>query len=249
MSLAVVTTFNADGYAKYGQRMLETFLQYWPRSVQMYLYVEGFTHHDPRIVQIDLHDANPELIAFKQRNRDRPVKNFHFDAIRFAHKVFAVSHAATTVRAQRLFWLDGDTVTFRAIPDRKLAEWLPDGYYTSCLLRKKLYTECSFVGYRLSDPVNEKFMQLWRDYYVTDRIYTLREYHDCESYDAVRRLLEKKKKLQTYNLSGKFDTVGHPFVNCELGAYMDHLKGTRKDESRSRDSDLKTTRTEEYWRQ
>ena len=41
---------------------------------------------------------------------------------------------------------------------------------------------------------------------------------------------------------------GHPLINTELGAYLDHLKGDRKDLRTSRPLDLKVHRLEPYWR-
>jgi len=36
-------------------------------------------------------------------------------------------------------------------------------------------------------------------------------------------------------------------INSEWGAYLDHLKGSRKKTGRSLPSDLKVNRTEAYW--
>jgi hypothetical protein len=40
---------------------------------------------------------------------------------------------------------------------------------------------------------------------------------------------------------------GHPLINTEWGAYLDHLKGNRKDTGRSKIKDLVVNRTEGYW--
>jgi hypothetical protein len=41
--------------------------------------------------------------------------------------------------------------------------------------------------------------------------------------------------------------VNHPFINGPLGAYMDHMKGDRKDQGRSLAADLLVRRDEGYW--
>jgi hypothetical protein len=41
---------------------------------------------------------------------------------------------------------------------------------------------------------------------------------------------------------------GHPLINCEWGAYIDHLKGERKGLGKSKTSDLRVNRNESYWR-
>ena len=39
----------------------------------------------------------------------------------------------------------------------------------------------------------------------------------------------------------------HPFINGPLGTVMDHLKGNRKNDGKSRAADLVVKRQEEYW--
>ena len=46
---------------------------------------------------------------------------------------------------------------------------------------------------------------------------------------------------------GMSNGEGHPLINSEWGAYLDHLKGSRKDSGRSKLTDLKVKRTEAYW--
>ena len=41
---------------------------------------------------------------------------------------------------------------------------------------------------------------------------------------------------------------GHPLINSQWGAYLDHLKGDRKTTGKSLQRDLKVQRTESYWR-
>jgi hypothetical protein len=55
-------------------------------------------------------------------------------------------------------------------------------------------------------------------------------------------------KFRSHNLSGPHSGTTHPFINSDLGRYMDHLKGKRKSSGKSRSSDLKTARPEAYWR-
>jgi hypothetical protein len=40
---------------------------------------------------------------------------------------------------------------------------------------------------------------------------------------------------------------GHPFINTDLGKYLDHLKGKRKEHGKSLALDLKIKREESYW--
>jgi hypothetical protein len=40
MKKAVVTTFHKAGYEKYGRKMIETFLENWPKDITLYVYPE-----------------------------------------------------------------------------------------------------------------------------------------------------------------------------------------------------------------
>jgi len=75
----------------------------------------------------------------------------------------------------------------------------------------------------------------------------MEEWHDSYVFDQVL----KKIRIQYPNIkdfSGHLiNGEGHPLINCELGAWFDHLKGVRKSEGRSRKKDLLEPRSESYW--
>ena len=50
-----------------------------------------------------------------------------------------------------------------------------------------------------------------------------------------------------YNNPAKTGGGGHPLINSVLGKWLDHLKGARKKEGRSRNKDLMERRQEAYW--
>lgn len=83
--------------------------------------------------------------------------------------------------------------------------------------------------------------------YRTDDLFALREWHDSWAIEQVRKGLELEGALKCVSLSGAYESTGHPFVNGPLGEKLDHCKGKRKALGRSKASDLKASRTEEYW--
>ena len=246
--IAAVTTFNGRGYTKYGRRFLQTFERHWPREVKLYVYAEGCRPVSKRAEIRDLLSCCPGLRQFKQDHGHLRSRDFRFDAVRFAHKVFAVAHAARTVDADKLFWVDADIVTFDDIPLAFLESCLPPGYYTSCLLRAGVHSECGFMGFDLRHPAHLDFMKAWERWYTSGRLFNLPEWHDCIVYDTVRQRLEKVGRIRTHNLSGSYTWVWHPFINSRLGRFMDHLKGKRKIRGRSGAGDLVVARSEPYWR-
>ena len=65
--------------------------------------------------------------------------------------------------------------------------------------------------------------------------------------------MEQAGKIKNEDLNdGRFGgarKARHPFINSELGQYMDHLKGfERKDQMKSKKSDLTTNQTHAYWK-
>lgn len=232
----------------------------------------------PRIVWLDLLDECPALAAFKERHRDNPKAHgnaphrhweiklrldrprlsirkvddwgagFRWDAVRFSHKSFAIFDAARRCDTDVLFWVDADTFTFKDIPLQFLDGVMPPDCIVSYLHRPR-YSECGFVGYNLRHPGTRQFLADFERLYTTDALFGQREYHDSYLFDVVRKRLERRG-LHTYDISeGAGAEGGHVFVNSRLGQYIDHRKGDRKSEGRSRSSDLLVHRDEEYWQE
>jgi hypothetical protein len=88
----------------------------------------------------------------------------------------------------------------------------------------------------------QKFQRMYDD--AEDGIFKLDEWHDSYVFDAVRKQCNLKElDWSSHLITGE----GHPLINSEWGAYLDHLKGARKDLKRSKLTDLKVARTEAYW--
>ena len=274
MKYGIVTTFAAKHYELYGRRMIETFDKHWPKEVEFHIYHEGDIPKldNPRIFYHDLLGVNPDLAAFKERHKNDPVANgqpnnagtpdgkrrsenikerwklapaYLWDAVRFSHKVYAQTHFANTTDCDVMFWVDADTITYRDIGD-SYKSWLPENVYCSYLGRNT-YTECGFIGFNLKHPHNKEFMARYKELYDTDNIFRLFQWTDCQAFDKVRTEMENENKIKNYNININ-NTKGHPFINSVLGAYMDHLKGTRKTEGRSRLGDIFVDHGTDYWK-
>lgn len=251
----VITTMHKAGYEKYGQQMIKTWHQYWPNYIDLDVYAEGFDLAEKTwsgINMIDLHDACPELVDFKNRHKDRPdqqnPKELALGAVRFSHKSFAVIHACMNNPDTVIIWLDADTVTHNIVSSGFLDTLLPEGHYTSFLGRKNNYTECGFVMYDTSNKFNEQFMMLWKSLYVSDQIFELPQWHDCMAYDSVRVHLEQNG-MKTHNITPDGKDYDHVFVNSPIGSVMDHLKGPRKDIGKTPLTDLQDQYIMgNYWR-
>jgi len=265
MKYTVITTFNESGYKKYGQRMIQTFLQTWPEEVVLVVYAEDCAVEEtaPNLVVHDIGIADA-LTTFKtawagipRANgdvSDDPVrarrkdagKGFKWDAVRFAHKVYSIFHCARSISTDWLIWMDGDTVCHSTITLADLDRLCPPDRDLCFLGRQGKYSECGLYAMNLDRPTVKTFLQKFQRMYddAEQGIFTLKEWHDSYVFDDVR----KQCALNELDWSGHLITgEGHPLINCEWGAYLDHLKGARKDLKRSKQADLKVPRTEAYW--
>jgi hypothetical protein len=232
-----VTTFNKAGYDLYGKRFIETFREHWPEQVDLLVMSEGFDG------DVDLLDASPWLRAFKARHKGKQVDSYRKDAVRFAHKVAAITWAAALPGIDRLIWLDGDMVTHSPVTLADLRELSPDGGVLAWLDRRNMYPECGFMIFDCNHPRYWELIAEFGNQYCTDRLFDLPEWHD--SY--VLQQVVKAGRYPTKSLSGAGYDTGHPMINGPLGAWFDHLKGKRKQAGKSSPRDLKVKRKEGYW--
>lgn len=272
-TLAVVTTFPPNRWTTYAKRMIQSHVNYWPNDVKLYAYYEGtkpdFEHDKVQFVNIEA--VNPELIAFKSRHRDDPVANgetreipggvrrdpnagkndrgkgsYLWDAVRFAHKTFAVDHGLKTIDADYVLWLDADTYTFRKINKDFVTGLLPKNKLVNFLGRGDKYPECGWVCYNKKHPKIEEFMQYWTSLYIRDTIFEELEWHDSYLFwQCVKRIAPN----DGVDIGKGAGAKGHHvFINSVLGAYIDHMKGKRKVKGKSSKSDLRGDRKEDYWK-
>jgi hypothetical protein len=265
MKYTVITTFNESGYKQYGQRMIETFLQNWPAEVTLVVYAEdcdvaesasNLVVHDIRVADaLTTFKANWQGVPKATGNvMDDPVrskrrdagKGFKWDAVRFAHKVYSIFHCAKTINTNWLLWMDGDTVCHSPITLTDLERLCPPNQDLCFLGRRGKYSECGLYAMNLTNTDTKTFLQKFQHMYddAEDGIFKLDEWHDSYVFDAVRKQCNLKElDWSSHLITGE----GHPLINSEWGAYLDHLKGARKDLKRSKLTDLKVARTEAYW--
>jgi hypothetical protein len=266
MKIAVVTTFHEAGLQKYAQRMIDTFCSNWPQEVVLHIYPEKCNptiQNHSRVTLTDL-DGVPELSTFKNKWKDVPMATgwckdstqkfsdktkkvgFKWDAVRFSHKVYAIFDCAKNTDADILIWMDADTICHSPITTLELKKLIPFDKDLCYLGREGKYSECGLYSMNLRSPVIQEFLKEFQRMYddAENGIFKLPEWHDSFVFDAVR----KNFHLTELNWSaGIVKGEGHPLINSAWGAYLDHLKGDRKGEGRSKLSDLKVKRTEAYW--
>jgi len=270
MKIAVVSTFHKKGYDHYARKMIQTFLKTWPSDITLYVYPEDHQVEEiaPNLVVRDLHSSIPELVAFKNKWKDVPKANgeepippiipgikkqpglgFRWDAIRFSHKIYAVCHAARNTDADVLFWMDADMVCHTPITHDFIQRMASPAIGLGFLGREKKFTECGLYSMNLRDTATQEFLNEFQKAYDTGRLFEMSEWNDCWVFDEVRKEVKQRNpSWQWYDWSkGLIKGEGHPLINSAWGAYLDHLKGNRKDYGKSKSSDLIKARRESYW--
>ncbi len=265
-TISVVTTFHQAGYQQYGSRMIDTFLENWPKTVKLYVYAENcqVTQRADNLIVFDLHQVSTDLVNFKDKWRNEPMANgdirnvprlasrkdshkpFKWDAIRFSHKVYSIFHCASVCNSDLLLWMDADMVCHSQISHEQIDSLCNSDADLCFLGRKGKFSECGLYSMNLKSPATKLFLEKfqWMYDYAENGIFKQEEWHDSFIFDVVRKQLT----LKEVDWSGHIITVeGHPLINSAWGAYLDHLKGKRKDTGKSLKTDLKIQRKEGYW--
>lgn len=262
---AIVTTFNKQGLDLYGQKMIDSFVKNWPTDVKLYLYAESCVPNTHGATNIHIINAVVELTdlnRFKNKWKDVPKANgvcpwpekrpkdwhkgFKWDAVRFSNKVYSIFHCANMTEADVLIWMDADMVCHTPITQETLEKLVPAEYDICYLGRENKWPECGLYSLNLNKKSTHEFLKRFkRAYdYAEEGIFKMDEWHDSFVFDEILKSLDVKKLNWS---AGLIKGEGHPLINTEWGAYLDHLKGDRKQLGKSKITDLIKDRTEEYW--
>jgi hypothetical protein len=268
MKIAVVTTFHEAGLKTYAQRMIDTFCQNWPQEITLHVYPEKcnpIVRDHSRVTLTDL-DSVQDLINFKTKWKNVPKANgdvssdpvrskrrdsgkgFKWDAVRFAHKVYSIFHCAKNTDADILVWMDADTICHSPISVSQLTRLIPADKDICFLGRRGKFSECGLYSMNLRSEAVQLFLKRFQWLYddAENGIFQQDEWHDSFIFDIAR----KHSALNELDWSSHLiKGEGHPLINSEWGAYLDHLKGDRKTLGQSKRTDLLVKRVEPYWQQ
>jgi hypothetical protein len=151
--------------------------------------------------------------------------------------------------------MDADTICHSPVSISSIENLIPRDKDLCFLGRRGKYSECGLYAMNLRSSKTQLFLKQFQQFYddAENGIFKLDEWHDSFVFDAVRTSMQLNELNWSENLydlrPGPRNSVGegHPLINSEWGAYLDHLKGDRKTEQRSRLTDLKVKRLEAYW--
>src|SRR5210317_992392 len=228
-----------------------------------------------QITVFDAKEELPKLNAFKERWRNDPKANgippaeikarrprdwhkkFKWDAIRFANKTYAVFDACKK-STDWCVWMDADSYIHSDWSYEDFIELLPENKWITYVGRGKgsqTWPECGFYGLNLNNHQCNAFLKEFERMYedAENGIFKLEEWHDSFVFGEILNNMQIHNpavldySADMYLREAKTGGGGHPLINGPLGKFMDHMKGGRKDQGKSKSSDIMVSRKEAYW--
>ena len=226
MKIKLISTFSDAGYDAYAKHFVESCFKNI-KDIDVVLYKDNIELTDQKNVSFtNLEEVCPNLVEFKQRNKSKSFKDFRWDAVRFAHKVYETIHASRETDLDYLIWLDADTEIYDTVDPTYFLKFLPKGKFVGYIGRDTA-SETGFLIFDMKHPEASNFFARYEWYYNSDKLYSLSECHDGFVFDVVRKEFELDNKISSYSVSPPNITKHH--FNAAFEGYMLHYKGGRKD--------------------
>ena len=238
--MILVTSFHVNSWEKYSKRFVQSFKKFWPRSVKLYaFYHDGNLPADAPTAdniiyrKLDQEDMLKFKDIYKDKNGGSPY-NYRLDAVKFCHKVFAVTGMAEELRVNKskqkwLLWLDADTVTKKKLPVKKIKSWLNSDSDVVYLGRKAIdYCESSFLGFNIENIPAHVFLEDFRGLYLSGELFGYREWHDGFAFERLLRM-HRTHGLRTHDLTPECEDL-QAFNSSPLAEYLHHFKGPEKEQ-------------------
>ena len=114
------------------------------------------------------------------------------------------------------------------------------------------YPECGLVCYNMKHNMMQNFINDWEKLYTSADIFQLLEWHDSYVFWHLTKEYREQHSAKVHAIGYSAGVKGHHvFVNSELGKYIDHFKGDRKNAKSSKAEDIRKTpemKEIDYWK-
>jgi len=233
-----ITSYSPKGWEEYARDCIHT----WGDLPGSLVLMQEQAEHEAVHVAATAYNllADVEMRRFLEGCRIFPILrgitqdggySYHFDAAKFARKVFAITNAVKNCpEFDRYVWLDADIrchLPADRAPFEKILDEITDGVYVTYMGRPWFdHSECSFMAFNKVDfpEVHKNFMQTMRESYTKGLFLGLPGYHDCYVFDVCRTLIEPPERNLVPQMPGTLNVMPHTI----LAPYMTHLKGAAK---------------------
>tara|TARA_R110000796_G_scaffold15530_8_gene49295 strand:+ start:1189 stop:3519 length:2331 start_codon:yes stop_codon:yes gene_type:complete len=237
-----VTSFSEDGYNRYGKQMLESVAKFWDKDLNLVCFYHDFdinSCNPPISKNIQYRNLNEvqDLLDYREtfKQYDGIVSdnyNWRMDAIKWCHKVFALSEQAfdmaeESVQAGWMVWLDADTVTTKPFSAKDIEPYLNENVSLVHLGRTSTdYSETSFVGFNINRENAIRFIADLRGAYISGEVLSYREWHDGFIFERLLNIY-KAHGTNVHNLTPDVKDLD-AFGVSPLSQWMIHFKGNKK---------------------
>lgn len=239
MTTRVVTLMWGKAWKKYGHLFADTFCRFWPDDVDLVIVTDKPVPVE-RGTQIML-CAVPGYVDFRERWKDDPKaggfdrprgqkvdaagRSFRYDAMMWMPQAMAPFAAMDGLEdGDVLVWFDADVETLKPVRDG-WADELLGGADVACLQRYGSHSEIGFYAMRINEKTRQA-LQHFAEFYTSDRVFQLGEWHSAYVWDASIKLVPE---LKIRNLSPDGKGVQHVWPNTALAEFTAHHKGRRKE--------------------
>jgi hypothetical protein len=230
MKIEIITSFNKKYYDNIGKDCVDSWLKYWPEDLTLTCYVEEFTMPEhKRIKQIPFDNLCKEYFEFQSSNKNNKREKI------FAKKAYCIIHALENSKADRIIWIDADTISTNNINEKILYSLCPIDTLITFMgvwhnmdknnhnSESKFSVESGFFIVNKSHEQFSKFSLRYREYYDKKISQNLRRFYDGEVLGAVIKEFEETTKLNDLCclLDKKYKS---PLPYTPVGKYIKHYK-------------------------
>ena len=241
----LLTNFNQTYWEEVACTNMTLLDERWPRDQDIYLYYDSMNlksiperkTFSSRMQWIDFYEQCPEYIEFAETWKNDPRANgrggndFKFNAIKFAHKTFAIWHRAKQTPKGWLIWLDCDITTINQVDVPFLSTVCLDNFMVTYVGRPSRYSECGFMAFNMNHPRIHKFMQEWEELYTSGKFIEHEQTHDSWLFDLMRKSWDL---WLFFDLNTVMASDSNPIGHSMLRYHFAHQKGDNKAEQQRR---------------
>jgi len=227
MKIVAVTTFNEEYYNNMAKYMVDTFVQFWPKDVELHVYLENFKLpiQATNVIEHDVYDCKglKEFLDWRGTHRTR----------RFAYKTYAFIDACKNLEADIIVYLDADSITFRSVDKQWLLKQTANNYLCSYMgvtaPDGRENSETAIYFFNNAHEHAREFMKHYENIYnsgdIDDKSRFGKPQDTWAFAECVVMAKQKGYKVLDYNSQRKHRS---PTAKCELGKYFRHLKASSK---------------------
>lgn len=222
MKIACITSMSKEYYDTIGKVMINSFTQVWPTDIPLYVYTEDDLNLEG-VETVDIHKTcDPNLQKYLDFIGD------HFSR-GFSYKVFSWIHAARTIDADWLLWIDADVACIKTPDEQFITKMFPNN------------SQCAYMG-----TVMYKDKKGWKDKKNCDSAILSFNMKSDDTVEFINRFEElyTSKKIKDKTLFPKPNDT-HAFIHCIENCVTPSVNINPKKEALS---PLKETFLNDYFR-